>query len=394
MIKEADGIETETNGQRIGNPPIIDVFLRLDDARADWAELEQSAKISPYQTYRFLSAWSDAIGRHIGAQPLLVVLRDAGGRPLALLPLCVMRRAGLNVGEFLGGRECNFNLPLIAAGVERENLDWNGLLRESARGAPNAPDLFFLRNMPERFEEFANPLVTGAARQSPSNAYGAALPAHADELAARLSKDTRKKLRKKEARLAELGALSFEHCVTGQRAREIIDALLAQKAARFADMGLSGAIDAGTMRDLFVHLSGMDGDGALEMHALSVSGRILATYAGVVRAGRFSALMNSYESEEMIARSSPGDLLLHSLMRNLVSRGFTHFDLGAGEARYKNAVCDETIELRDAIVPASARGALVSPIVRAFLIAKHEIKRNQRLSSAYFRARRLIAGLR
>jgi CelD/BcsL family acetyltransferase involved in cellulose biosynthesis len=126
------------------------------------------------------------------------------------------------------------------------------------------------------------------------------------------------------------------------------------------------------------------------LHALSVGGRIVAAYAGVVRGARFSAMINSFDMDEEIARSSPGDLLLHALMRNLVGRGMTAFDLGAGEARYKNAVCDETIELCDVIAPISAQGALAAPLFSAFLRLKRRVKQTPALSRAYYRLRGLI----
>ncbi len=369
----------------------IDVFVTFEDARGDWAELAEKTVVSPYQCYRFLSAWHETMGRADGARPLLIVARNAAGRPLALLPLCIERHAGLDIALFLGGRESNFNLPLLDPAAGFTEADLRGLLLDSAQRAPIRPDLIYLRNQPRRFEGLDNPLAFQAARDSASFAYGAALPATVDELAARLSKDTRKKLRKKEARLAERGALSYEHCATGPRAANIIDALIAQKSARFSDIGAEGALDMARVRALLERLSSGDGEGAIELHALSVGERIVATYAGLVRRGRFSAMLNSFDMDEDIARSSPGELLLHALMRNLVARGMTHFDLGAGEARYKNAVCDETIPLCDEVISLTTKGALAAPPFSAFLGLKRYVKQNPELTRLYRRARSLLS---
>ncbi|WP_246744912.1 GNAT family N-acetyltransferase [Methylocystis sp. Sn-Cys] len=369
----------------------IDVFVTFEDARGDWAELAEKAVVSPYQSYRFLSAWHETMGRADGARPLLIVARNAAGRPLALLPLCIERHAGLDIALFLGGRECNFNLPLLDPAAGFTEADLRGLLLDSAQRAPIRPDLIYLRNQPRRFEGLDNPLAFQTARDSASFAYGAALPVTVDELAARLSKDTRKKLRKKEARLAERGALSYEHCATGPRAEKIIDALIAQKSARFSDIGAEGALDMARVRALLERLSSGDGEGAIELHALSVGERIVATYAGLVRRGRFSAMLNSFDMDDDIARSSPGELLLHALMRNLVARGMTHFDLGAGEARYKNAVCDETIALCDEVISLTTKGALAAPLFSAFLGLKRYIKQNPELTRLYRRARSLLS---
>lgn len=368
----------------------VDVFATFEAAREDWGALLEKATASPYQSYRFLSAWQETMGRGDGARPFVIVARNAAGRPLALLPLCVERRAGLDIALFLGGRESNFNLPLLDPAAGFTETDLRELLAQAARRAPSRPDLIYLRNQPRRFEGMDNPLAFRTARPSASFAYGATLPATIEALTARLSKETRKKLRKKEARLAERGALCYEHCATGARAEKIVDALIAQKSARFSDIGAEGALDMGRVRALLTRLS-EGGEGAVELHALSVGERIVATYAGIVRRGRFSAMLNSFDMDEDIARSSPGELLLHALMRNLVARGMTHFDLGAGEARYKNAVCDETIELCDEVIPLSTRGALAAPLFSAFLGLKRYVKQNPGLTRLYRKARSFLS---
>ena len=371
----------------------IAVFEQFEDARNDWLELIEVAPVSPYQSYLFLATWQEKVGREQYAEPFIVVARNAAGRPLALLPLCIETRGPLRIATFMGGRESNFNLGLFRPGAfdERKALE---LLQGAAKQAANPPDLYYLRNQPRQFEGAANPLAFAKARPSASYAYGLTLPADEAALAARLSKDARKKLRKKEARLAEIGQLSYEHVARGARAQDIATALIDQKSARFADLGVGGLFESAGMRALVRALSAVEGDGALELHALSVDERIVATYAGVVRKGRFSGIFNSFDMDEEIARSSPGELLLHALMRNLVARGMTHFDLGAGEARYKQSVCDETIELVDAIVPVSAMGAVAAPALRLFLIAKRRIKQTPRLARAAARLRRFIGRLR
>lgn len=370
---------------------MIEVITHLPDAKADWIDLSQRSTISPYQSYSFLSAWLDTVGKAERVTPFVAIERDESGRPRALLPLCLQRRAGCDIAMFLGGRESNFNLPLLDPDAGYGPDAMRALLLDAARVAARAPDLVYLRNQPRRFEAFDNPLALPQARPSASFAYGTTLPSRAEDLAARQSKDGRKKLKKKEARLAEMGALAYEHCVTGARGGEILAALIAQKSARFSDMGVDESFDRLGVGALLDRLRSQEGDGALELHALSVGGRIVATYAGLVREGRFSGMLNSFEMEESVARASPGDLLLHALLRNLVSRGMTHFDLGTGEARYKNAVCDETIELCDAILPVSTRGAALAPVFSAYLRLKRRVKQSPGLSRAYFRARRLAA---
>lgn len=372
----------------------INVLGRFEDARADWTELYALCPASPYQSYQFVSTWFETVGREERLEPHIVVARSADGRAQALLPLALDTRGGLRIATFMCGRESNFNLGLFRPDAKFDEADARRLLVDAARRAKKRPDLYYLRNQPRRFENAANPLAFADARSSASCAYGLMLPATAGELDARNSKDARKKLRKKEARLAERGALRYEHRAEGERAREILQALIAQKSARFADMGVANLFDSVGMRMLIERLGAATGDGALELHALSVGERIVATYAGLTRGGRFSALLNSFDMDDDIARSSPGDLLLHALLRDLVARGMTHFDLGAGEARYKNAVCDETIELCDALAPVTWKGALVAPLFAFYLLAKRRTKQTPQVARLIAQVRRVFVGRR
>ncbi|MBG0811483.1 GNAT family N-acetyltransferase [Methylosinus sp. H3A] len=358
----------------------LDVFTSFEDAREDWEALFADAPVSAYQSFGFARDWFETFGRARGLTPMIVVARPAAGaRPLVLVGLATSRLGPLRIAQFLGGKESNFNLGLFAADARFDADAIRALLRRAARAT--GVDLYRLGNQPQAFEGVANPLALPGAAPSPSFAYGTTLPATASELDMRFSSDARKKLRKKQARLEKMGALVFEHCATGARRGEILEVLLAQKAERLRD----ASFDSGAMRDFVLGLCG----GALETHALTLDGRIIATYAGFTHSGRFSAMLNSFTAEEEIARSSPGDLLLHSLLRGLVARGVGRFDLGVGEARYKNAVCDETIALVDAVVPATPLGALAAPVLAALTRAKRAVKQNPRLFASLARLRRL-----
>jgi len=79
---------------------------------------------------------------------------------------------------------------------------------------------------------------------------------------------------------------------------------------------------------------------------------------------------------------------LQALLRDCVARGLDYFDLGVGEARYKDAVCDETIELCDSVLPATFRGALAAPMLRLFLAAKRFAKQTPFVARLVAKARR------
>ena len=365
----------------------IDIFPSIDAVAADWDALFAAAPASAYQSRAFCAAWMATLGESRGALPCPVLVHGADGAALALLPLATIRLGPLRTLGFMGGRECNFNLPLLRPGYMPDEARARAMLVEAGRRA--GAHLVVLRNMPRQLDAAVNPFVLQGALPSASSAYGAALPADAAALEQRLSKDARKKLRRKRALLGEIGEVAAERAQTPQRAQEIVRALTEQKRARMREQGIASEFDDAAMDAFLLRLAG---EGALEAHALTVCGRIVAAYAGLTHRGRFSALVNSFDAEERIARCSPGDLLLQAMLADLVGRGVGRFDLGVGEARYKTAVCDETIALFDVVLPVSIIGRLAAPGLRALLRAKRYAKQTPQIAAALARLRRALSG--
>ena len=357
--------------------PSLTVYSRLEDARAAWRQLYDASPVSPYQKYDYVRLWFDAFARELGVEPHIAVATDCDGTPLALLPLAIRPNLGLRVAEFPCGRESNFNLALVRPGVA---LDFRSLLLEAARGAPKAFDLYFLRNQPRRFGGRENPLVFSDAGRSPSAAYGGALLGER-----RFSPRANKRASYRLRRLTALGPLAFEHAATGARRKEIVATLCAQKAARLSHLGRSNPF---SIEAVGLFLAALAEEELLETHAMIVDGQIVATYVGVAHGGRFSVLANSFDADSAAARFTPGEILLTALLENLGRRGFTHFDLGIGEAPYKDAVCDEAIELYDTVLAVSPAGALVAPLLRASLACKRSVKQTPWLLRWFERLRR------
>ena len=359
--------------------PSLKVFTRLEDAREAWRLLYGASPASPYQHYDYVRLWFDAFAREQAVEPRIAVLFDREGTPLALLPLAIHRRLGLRVAELPCGRESNFNLALARPGVP---IDVRSLLLEAARRSPGGFDLYYLRNQPRRFGGRENPLIFADSGRSPSAAFGGAL---FGSLERRLSPRARKRASYRLRRLTALGALAFEHGATGARRKAIVAALCAQKAARLSHLG---RFNPYSTRAMARFLTALAEEERLEAHALSIDGRIVATYVGVAGHGRFSVLANSFDADEAVARYTPGELLLTALLENLSRRGFTHFDLGIGEAQYKDAVCDEAIELYDTILAVSPAGGVAAPLLWASLGCKRSIKRAPWLLRWFERLRR------
>ena len=76
---------------------------------------------------------------------------------------------------------------------------------------------------------------------------------------------------------------------------------------------------------------------------------------GIVGDGRFCAMFNSIHPGRY-AVESPGEQLIVKLVRTCCERGLDTFDLGIGEAHYKNLFCGDAEPLFDSYLPLTGAG--------------------------------------
>lgn len=368
-----------------------EILPGLGAAEAVWRAVEAAPDCfaTPYQRF----AWSSAYLRETGedAQARVAVLRDQAGRVRMLMPLVVRKRHGLTLASSVGDTHANYHLPLFtrdAAAVPVEEVQAALVAAGKAEGI----DAFAFSHQPRIWEGAANPLARGGEPEA-SDAYGLVLGPDADSTIKRVfSADARKKLRSKEKRLIEaLGAIDYRRAENGEEACAFLSAFYRQKAARFAGMGILDPYAPEAIRR-FLERAASGEDPAMEVHVLRVveTGRILAVFGGAVNATRYSGMMTSFEADPEVSRFSPGDLLLHHLVREQTARGRLSFDLGVGEARYKASICDETIGLVETVWPVSLRGHAFALVRTGLTRLKRRVKGDPRLFAAASRVRSVL----
>ena len=341
----------------------------------EWRALAAASPVSPYQSPDWLLPWIETVGADNGVVPFIVLARDNDGRLAALLPLGLQRRRGLTVASFLGAKDSNFNMGLFKPGPAWTHDAIRALLIESASLGEPRVDLFAFRNQPHDWEGAANALALLPHQPSPSFAYKATLvPDPEAFLRVRLSRDTRKKMRQKANRLRALGAVSVIESHGQAESEELLEAFTAQRSARHAASGISGDDLPGIRR--FLDRTVGDG-GPVSLYGLRCGHRIVATLAGIRGNGRFCGMLTSFEADADIARTSPGELLLSEVMKIHCSAGYATFDLGIGEARYKESYCPEVQPLFDSVVAVTARGRLFARIETGRLRLKRAIKQSR-----------------
>ena len=353
----------------------IEIFDDLEAARPIFAEIEKDACATPYQRYDFVAAWLSAVGEARAIAPLIVAFRDDNGLATAILPLALSRSGGLRTAAFVGGKHANFHMGVFRRGLSIDPAAATELLTRVAEVA--GLDALLLVNQPEAWQGEPNPLAVLGQQDSPSRGHATKLGRDFDDwFAAHYSTGARKKLRKKAGRLAEKGVASTIVARDEAAVERTLAAFFAQKRAQAAATARVNDFEppevARFLRTLATRSAGVDP--ALELHALFCGERIVAVFGGLAAGSRFCGMITSHDVDPEIARCSPGELLILEVIRNLTERGFSTFDLGVGEARYKDTICEIEERLSDLAIGFTARGRLVAKLFLVRQTVKRWIK--------------------
>jgi len=376
-------------------PPWASIAIESDIAalEAPWRALEATALVTPYQAYGWVRPFVETVGAAEGLAFRYALLRDAAGEVLALLPLVIARRYGARFAAFIGDKHANYHMgiyaPAFAAGLD---ADLAGRMLREIGSALGGLDAFLFLNQPRSWQGIANPATLLGAVPSPSLAYKLTLVSGDSEAAMKraMSSHARKKLKNKHNRFRDFGPSALTHATTPAEIERVLDAFLAQKAERFRAMGVEDPFASPSIRAFLTNAATASGPKppAIEIYALDLAGTCVATFIVAVQGGRISGMATSFDLASPTAKTSPGEILLSELVRRKSSEGFTVFDLGVGEARYKTTFCDDRDELVDTFLPLTLKGQFLTAAARA----RGALKRRVKNSPMALKLARAIAG--
>lgn len=374
----------------------VEVLTQFGKAEPLWRELVHGGAVcSRYQHYSWMQHWWDHIGSRSQAEPHVTVLRNEAGKPMLLLPLIRKRVGPVHIGYFMGGKHTNFNLPVWRPGLLGEPATGLETLLKGLQSNGPRIDLLCLLNQPPTWRGAVNPMLQASHRASPSRAYGGDLFDDFEVLQTeRMSSSARRKLRQKERQLAAVGPVSYLRARTPAEINRVLEAFFKQKDERMRELGLGNAFDAPGVKE-FVAAAAHEpdsstGEPVIELYAAMAGETIIATFGGIAAHGRFSCMFNSIAGAEF-RTYSPGELLLSNVVRGCCERGFEKFDLGIGEAAYKQVYCGDAVELFDSIIPITAAGHVAAPIWRGGLAMKAKVKQSDALLRGVRSVQQLIS---
>jgi CelD/BcsL family acetyltransferase involved in cellulose biosynthesis len=359
----------------------VDVINDFRTAEAIWRSLESPEQLStPYQRFDFQLAWQTHIGEHEGLRPFIVVAYDSDDQPLLLLPLGARQENGVRVASYLGGKHVTFNMPLwqrdFAASAGRADMD--AVLRGIRQHAEKI-DVLALCRQPQRWLGIANPMVLLPSQASTNDCPVLTLVPGAPPTD-RISNSFRKRLRSKERKYEALPGYRYFLASSDADIKRVLDAFFTIKPLRMAEQKLPDVFAEPGVENFIRNacLAPRAGGHVIDIHALECDEEVIALFAGVADAGRFSMMFNTYTLSAN-SKYSPGLILMRTIIDVYAERGITSLDLGIGSDDYKKMFCKDDEPIFDSFVPLTTRGKLGAMGLSSFAHAKRLVKQTPAL---------------
>ncbi|MEZ5924956.1 MAG: GNAT family N-acetyltransferase [Hyphomicrobiaceae bacterium] len=373
----------------------IEIVRSVEEAAAPWRRLEAHALASPFQSYRWLEAWSRLVAPHRDETPLLVLGFDARDEPVLLLPFATSSTQGATVLSWLGQEHQTYAMGLYApevvgslsADVLRDILD------RVVAVAPGISSLN-LTNQPAVWLGQPNPFLALGGQENANRSHQLQLTGDFEGQVLRaLKKHTRGKLRRSLAALQALPGYALDLGDGPSQRAALLESFLDQKARQLADKGIPNPFGAPELQRFYRDLAEASGEreSLLECQGIRIAGEAIATSMSVTCHGQRHLLTLSLGTgDPALLKLSPGLSLIHLSIAQATADAIALYDFGAGEGQHKAMWQPAAVPLFDTYLPLSLRGYAVSLAAASGSLAKRIIKNNRPLWQAAQSMRRIL----
>ena len=331
---------------------------------------------SPTQSPAWIAAWSEQVG-----SDLIVASLSAGGRPLLMIALEVVRTGPFRVARFPGGRHANGNFPLLCDSATVTPASLRSMCEAIARARPDI-DLLALERLTDSIEGVTNPLLSLPHAPSPNLALAVDLEGGFEALLSRSSgKRKRKKHRSQSRKFEAAGGFRLITAATPDECERLLSEFFDMKRDRFAKMGVADAFAEPSVkaffRRLFVGALGQDRPDFV-LDALEVGGKLRAVTGSSRRGNRLICEFGAFREDDL-AQASPGDFLFFENIQRACRDGYAVYDFSVGDEPYKRLWCDIESPQLDVFMPLTMKGRLATLALRTISRAKAWVKNNRTL---------------
>ena len=350
-----------------------------------WDELVHAMRRpSPFLLHGWLLEW----WRHYGGEnDLTVHVAYRGDRLVGALPLCLRRRRGLRVSEFVGGTGAALADLLVAPGEEVSAV--SPLVEHAVSSGHDFVNLFGLPGSSRLVEALPpNALRLVERLEAPVLDLSAGWDAVYD---ARMSSNARGHRRRRRRQLEALGTVETSVARTREELEPALEDAFRVYALRWRGRReVSGFVSPTGMRfhrAALLRLAELD---VPRLVTIRLDGRAIAFASSLQVSSQGYGLTTAFDPE--FARYSPGWEAILLRLETAAGEGISRFEFLGAAMPHKQKLTDRLEPIYQGIgLPRTLRGrAAVEALVGGIRI-RRAIKRSSTARKVYYRVRRLAA---
>jgi CelD/BcsL family acetyltransferase involved in cellulose biosynthesis len=341
-------------------------------AAVDWPSIADDRDLRMYifQSREFLDIWLDTIGKASGVEPYFVVVRDVDGRPVLYLPLIIETKFNVRLLRFMDCGVADYNAPIVAADRTLSRQDFHDVWAKVLALLPGF-DVIDLKKIASDVAGGVNPLAY--LDRTPFGDSGHAI------VLTRLREQTdtrravvrlRRKLQTYAKGLSRVGEPRFIVNPDAAEAAPVAERLLELKRQKYQRTSTPDFLTAPGVERFYREMMSPGRLGTIShLSALMIGDTVASAHLGFIGRGRFYYIFPAYDTE--FGRHRVGHLLMEHLIDQSVAQDFETFDLGIGDASYKNkwATHHLAVHNHERAVTAAGRVYLQMRRVRRFVSA-------------------------
>jgi CelD/BcsL family acetyltransferase involved in cellulose biosynthesis len=352
---------------------VIDNERRLDELESEWHALWLRTEGGVFQSYHWIKAWwlSSQTDR------LHIALAWEEGELTAVLPLAILRWHGVRILQWAAQSVSDYCDALGDSEATLRQL-WTMV---SKRGGY---DIVRLKNV--RLDAAIRPILQDAV--APGEASDACLQVlsrwpNGERWFRSLNKKKRSNHSRGERMLSEMGKVTVRHILTDPSPALIARLSDLKEQWRQAN-GLVSTCDTAMLTAL---VAGLGKLGALRIVVLECGDQVVAGSINAVHGNRLLAFFATYDP--VVARASPGIMLMTHYIRWALDNGITEIDFLRGEEIYKFEFANTVVTLDVFLAGRTIVGGSIVAAYRLWVAAQRFANSRKQepkpmIGSAYF----------
>ena len=306
-------------------------------AAEDWPSISDTRDLRMYvfQSREFLDIWLDTIGKASRVEPCFVVVRDPGGRPVLYLPLVIETKFNVRLLRFMDCGVADYNAPIVAADRTLSRQEFRAVWADVLALLPSF-DVIDFKKIASDIAGALNPLTYLDCTPFGDSGHAIVLTRLRDQTDTRRAEvRLRRKLQSYAKGLSEIGEPRFIVNPAAAEAAPVAERLLELKRRKYERTSTPDFLAAPGVERFYREMMSPGRLGTIShLAALTVGDTVVSAHLGFIGRGRFYYIFPAYDTQ--FGRYRVGHLLLQHLIDQSVTQDFATFDLGIGDASYKN----------------------------------------------------------